>query len=181
MPAMRLAALSPTCLFLLLAPALGAADATKPDKLPKEERRELKRAGEQPAKEGRPATSDLQSRLQSRLRERLEITDDGEWAVISERIARLEELRRAAASGPIAALDRARKGAKGEAGGAEREALRTAITDRLPDAEIRSRLARVAAVQKQQAAKLAQAQEELRAVLTVRQEAIAVMFGVLPP
>lgn len=184
MPAMRFAALSPTCLFLLLVPALGAADGVKPDKgdkVPKEERREMKRSGDQPAKEARSAASDLQARIQSRLRERLEIADDGEWAVISERIARVEELRRATAGGPIATLDRARKAAKGEGGGAEREALRSAIADKLPDAEIRARLARVAEVQKQQAAKLAQAQEELRAVLTVRQEAIAVMFGVLPP
>jgi hypothetical protein len=33
---------------------------------------------------------------------------------------------------------------------------------------------------KQNEAKLAQAQEELRAVLSVRQEAIAVLYGMLP-
>lgn len=162
-------------------PALGAADSAKPEKVPKEERREMKRAGDLPAKEDKPRATEVKERISSRLRERLEVTDDAEWAVISERITRIEELRRATASGPLAALDRAKRSARGENGGAEREALRSAVTDRLPDAEIRSRLARLGEAQKRDAAKLAQAQEDLRAVLTVRQEAIAVMFGLLPP
>jgi hypothetical protein len=183
---MRFALLAPSALLLVaLTPALPAADSVKPDKadkLPKSERREMRKSGDTAAAdEKRPAPSDLQARIQSRLRERLEITDDAEWAVIAERITRVEELRRAAASGPLATLDRAKRGGKGDSGGTEREALRAAIADQLPDAEIRSRLARVAEVQKQNQAKLARAQEELRAVLTVRQEAIAVMFGVLPP
>jgi tRNA A37 methylthiotransferase MiaB len=58
--------------------------------------------------------------------------------------------------------------------------LRAAITDKLPDAEVKSRLERLREVRKQNEAKVAKAQEELRAVLSVRQEAVAVMFGLLP-
>jgi len=58
--------------------------------------------------------------------------------------------------------------------------LRAAITEKLPDAEVKSRLERLREVRKQNEAKVAKAQEELRAVLSVRQEAVAVMFGLLP-
>jgi hypothetical protein len=55
------------------------------------------------------------------------------------------------------------------------------LTSKLPDAEIKARLARVHEVYVQDGARLAKAQEELRAVLTIRQEAVAVMAGLLPP
>ena len=58
--------------------------------------------------------------------------------------------------------------------------MRAAITEKLPDAEVKSRLERLREVRKQNEAKVAKAQEELRAVLSVRQEAVAVMFGLLP-
>ncbi len=166
-----------------------AADGTKPDKgdkgdkVPKSERREMRRTADGASNnnnDARPTPVDAQARTQAKLRERLEITDDEEWTVISERINRVEELRRVAAGGPSSNADRGKRGGK-EGTGAEREALRAALADRLPDAEIRSRLSRVAEVQQQNTAKLTRAQEELRAVLTVRQEAIAVMFGLLAP
>ena len=50
----------------------------------------------------------------------------------------------------------------------------------MPDGEIKARLDRLREVRKENEAKLAKAQEDLRAVLTVRQEAIAVMYGLLP-
>lgn len=193
---MRFVTHSLPVLLLALVPALGAADATKPNKVAKEEKREMKLAGDAPAKEDKremkrsgdgPAreeranASDIQAKIQSRLRERLEITDDAEWAVVSERIKRVEELRRTVAGGVISAIDRAKRATRGEGVGAEREALRAAIADRLTDAEIRSRLSRVSEVHKQNIEKLDKAQDELRSVLTVRQEAVAVLFGILQP
>jgi hypothetical protein len=59
-------------------------------------------------------------------------------------------------------------------------ALASALRDKLPDAEIKSRLDRLRDQRKESEAKLARAQEELRAVLTMRQEAMAVMAGMLP-
>ncbi|MBL9186431.1 MAG: hypothetical protein JNK23_03040 [Opitutaceae bacterium] len=166
---------------------LFAADS---DKIPKGERRELRRAadGDLPElkkefkKEGKPAPSDAQARTLERLRERLEIPDDEEWAVVAERITRLDEARRAAGGNvSVPSLDRGKKPDRKDGGGPEREALRVAVMDRLPDAEVRSRLSRLGEVQRQNAEKLARAQQDLRAVLSVRQEAIAVMFGLLPP
>jgi chaperonin cofactor prefoldin len=52
--------------------------------------------------------------------------------------------------------------------------------DKLPDAEIKSRLTRLRDSRKTNEEKLQKVQEELRAVLTVRQEAVAVMAGLLP-
>jgi len=58
-------------------------------------------------------------------------------------------------------------------------ALRKAIDDKAPSAEIKTKLAAVRAETKAKEAKLDAAQEELRSVLTARQEAIAVANGLL--
>ena len=146
---------------------------------------------------GNSSPEDMQARLLTALRERLEITDDEEWKLISDRITKLNELRRNAGGGPgmMAFAGRgpqtgggdnnrggdANRGGRGtRAGSAEMTALQTAVRDKLPDAEIKSRLDRVRDTRKENEAKLAKAQEELRAVLTVRQEATAVVFGLLP-
>ncbi len=63
----------------------------------------------------------------------------------------------------------------------EQDALRSAVGDKLPDAEIKVRLARAHEVFQQNEALLLKVQTELRAILTVRQEAVAVMAGLLPP
>ena len=73
------------------------------------------------------------------------------------------------------------RGGRGSpSGNPEQDSLRAAIMDKLPDAEVKSRLERLREVRKQNEAKVSKAQEELRAVLSVRQEAVAVMFGLLP-
>ena len=73
-----------------------------------------------------------------------------------------------------------RRGPGGPGGSPEAEALRTAITDNLPNAEIQSRLTHLREVRKANEAKLTKAQEDLRAVLNVKQEAAAVLNGLLP-
>lgn len=150
---------------------------------------------------------DVQARVLAALRERLEITDDEEWKLISDRVAQVTELRRASGAGGGAMMfggfggrggppgggqgapgaggeGRGRGGVGGRggpgAGNTELAALSTAVRDKLPDAEIKSRLERLRQARKDSEAKLTKAQEELRAVLTVRQEAVAVVFGLLP-
>ena len=138
---------------------------------------------------------DMQARLLASLRERFEVTDDEEWKLISDRIAKVNELRRSAApmgGAMMAFAGRGAPGGEGNRGGdrggrgtprggnTELAALQSAIRDKLPDAEIKSRLDRVREMRKDNEAKLTKAQEELRALLTVRQEAVAVMFGLLP-
>ena len=73
-----------------------------------------------------------------------------------------------------------RQGRMGGANNPELDALQTAINDKAPDAEIKARLERLREVRKENEVKLTKAQEDLRAVLSVRQEAGAVLAGLLP-
>ena len=178
-------------LFLALTMALAAtAYAANPSK---EELREQKRegvaddGGAKPKKRddyaeprtGKASQSDAQVRQMDKLRERLEVTDDAEWALIVQRVTKVEELRRSVWP---AGGDKGKRPASGAPPGtAERDALRSALGDKLPDAEIKSRLARAHEAYQQNEARLQAAQAELRAVLTIRQEAHVVMAGLLPP
>ncbi len=129
----------------------------------------------------------------SSIRERLEVPDDEEWKLISTRVMKVSELRRASGGG-MAFGGRGgpppgggggggdRTSSRGTRGGGppEMELLSSALRDKLPDAEIKMRLDRLREARKANEANLAKAQDELRAVLSVRQEAVAVMFGLLP-
>ena len=152
---------------------------------------------------GNASPEDMQARMLTSLRERFEVTDDDEWKLISERIAKIAEIRRNSGGGLSAVMGFAGRGGspgggtenrgggdatRGSASGrptrpggsTEMAALQTAVRDKLPDAEIKSRLDRVRENRKENDVKLGKAQEELRALLTVRQEAVAVVFGLLP-
>jgi hypothetical protein len=61
----------------------------------------------------------------------------------------------------------------------EAEALQKAIDDNSPAAQVKAALAKYEASQKAKQAKLVQAQENLRKVLTVKQEAQATLLGLL--
>jgi hypothetical protein len=146
------------------------------------------RRGQNGQNRGNFDPAEMQQRLMNNLREQFGVTDDAEWKVISDRITSINELRRASGGGlggSIAAFRAMQGGGQnGRRGNAtvspEQDALRQAISDKLPDAEIKSRLTRLREVRKANEEKLAKSQEELRGILSVRQEAIAVMFGLLP-
>jgi hypothetical protein len=133
-------------------------------------------------------SGDAESRALAKLRERLEVADDAEWAVIVERIAKVEDARRslwapgAGGRGSPSFTEKPKRATKpGGSAHPEQDALRSALVDKLPDAEIKARLARAHELHRQNETRLLNAQEELRAVLTIRQEAVAVMAGLLPP
>ncbi|HEY1107861.1 MAG TPA: hypothetical protein VGE76_04490 [Opitutaceae bacterium] len=158
--------------------------------------------------------AEAQNRMLNALRERMGVTSDEEWGLISDRIQKVTEARRAMGGGlggpggpggmmfgggPGGARgpggpggtggDRGDRGTGGPAGGfrglpqrggsPEQTALTQAVTDKLPDAEIKARLTKLRETRKANEAKLEKAQDELRAVLTVRQEAQAVLLGLL--
>jgi hypothetical protein len=132
----------------------------------------------------------MQQQMLDRLRETLGVTDDSEWKIITDRLTVVMELRRNGAGGGFGAMRGGRGGNPADANGGgrrggsggspETDALRQAVADKLPDAEIKSRMERLREVRKANEEKLTKAQEELRAVLSVRQEAVAVMYGLLP-
>lgn len=131
---------------------------------------------------------EMQQRMSAMLREQFDVADDAEWKLISDRITAVTELRRNTLAGgggfggmrggPGGAVAGGGRGGRGAS--PEQDALRQAITDKLPEAEIKSRLERLREVRKANEEKLTKAQEELRAILSVRQEAVAVMAGLLP-
>lgn len=188
-----------TVRHLLLLTAAGAmglpwAHAAKADKVEKAELRELLAGGEstpakvKPGRRDEPAegktgrAAEIEAKSLAKLRERLEVTDDAEWAIIVERIKKVEEMRRLTWAGGAGGRGGPVVTEKGKRTAApEQNALRSAVTDKLPDAEIKLRLARAHEVHQHNEAKLFQAQADLRAILTVRQEAVAVMAGLLPP
>ena len=138
------------------------------------------------ARSGKPSPADAQARSLDRLREKLDVPDDTEWALMTERISKIDEIRRtlwtstANVRGAMPAADKGKR-AGGTSGNPERDALRAAVSDNLPDAEIKSRLARAHEIHRQNEKRLAEAQADLRAILSIRQEAVAVMAGLLPP
>ncbi|MEO6245883.1 MAG: hypothetical protein ABIQ12_10670 [Opitutaceae bacterium] len=176
-------------LFVLLVSGLLATSAVWAAKGNKDERKDLRREmgmdisgvkakGRDVAPDPRdrkPSSTDPQNRMLTKLREQLEVVDDDEWDVIAVRIEKLEEVRRGVSSS--APADRTKR----TSSNVERDMLRAAVSDKLPEAEIKSRLARAREAYHQNEDRLAAAQADLRAVLSVRQEAITVLAGLLPP
>lgn len=139
----------------------------------------------------------MQERMMEMYRQRLEITSDDEWKAIQPLVAKVNEARREAASnigrnmfrppGGGRGGDQAGGGNAGRRGGpggfgepsAEEEALQKAIESKAPAADIKAAMAKVRDAKKAREAKLATAQESLRKVLTVRQEAQALLIGLL--
>jgi hypothetical protein len=127
----------------------------------------------------------IQERINSSLRERMAITNDAEWAIIEQRINAVTKARMAtmADSGLMGGMMPG-----GRAGGfasmfgtpsPEAEALRRAVEDNAPPAQIHALLLKFQAARKEKEAAAAKAQAELKTVLTVRQEAIAVVSGLI--
>jgi len=144
--------------------------------------------------------AEMRQRMLDNARERLEIKSDDEWKVIQPRIEKVMEARRDVGfGGGMGMFGRGgrRGGADGnaaQAGGdnqgarrafrggepsAEAEALQKAIDSNASNDEIKAKLAKVREARKDKEAKLASAQEELKKVLSVKQEATAVLMGFL--
>jgi len=119
-------------------------------------------------------------------RDRLEVTDDAEWKIISERLgkvtqARMETFADSMGMGGFGGPGGGGRGFQSMFGepSAESQALQKAIDAKAPTAEIKEKLAKVREQRKQKQANLARTQEELRKVLSPRQEATAVLMGLL--
>lgn len=141
---------------------------------------------------------EMRQRMMERTREQFAVTDDAEWKIIEGKIQKVNEARRATGTGfgGGMAFGGRRGGGEAGAGGAggaggggrrgfggepspEVEELRKAVDAKAPADEIKAKLAKVREARKANEAKLEAAQEDLRKILTVRQEAVAVMMGLL--
>ena len=146
----------------------------------------------------------MRQRMTDRIREQLEITNDDEWKIIQARVEKVMAARRETSSvGSSFSFmrgmrsdrggspsdqnqadsnrrrDREREGRFGGEQSPEAEALQKAIESKASAEEIKSKLARLREVRKEKEANLEKAQEDLRKVLSARQEAAAVLLGLL--
>lgn len=135
----------------------------------------------------------MRARMIERYREQLEITSDDEWKVIEARVNKVMEARRNSMTGrggmgfmaPRGGNDgqQNRGGNRGNRGfggsSPEAEDLQAALEAKASSDEIKTKLAKLRDAKKAQQAALAKAQDDLRQVLSVRQEAAAVLMGLL--
>ena len=129
---------------------------------------------------------DFMQRMNDRMKEALKVTDE-EWTVLKPLIEKVQTAQREAGAG----RGFGGRGPGGPGGGdnntpdtrpgaAESAALRTALeSDSTSADDLKAKLAAVRAVRKKGTADLAVAREELKKVVTVRQEAVLVSMGIL--
>jgi hypothetical protein len=146
----------------------------------------------------------IQQMLMDNYRSQLEVTNDDEWVVIRPRVQKVLDARTdigiGGSTGLMGMFGGGRRGGNamqggGQAGGGRRgfgalgglfgtpgpeeQALQTAIDANTPSAALKTALERFNNARKAKQAKLEAAQAELRQVLSVRQEAIASVSGLL--
>ena len=141
----------------------------------------------------------FQQRRMDRYKEQLEVTSDDEWKIIGDRVEKVMTAQREASIGRGGGFGGGRRGgppggdpAAADTGGrtnrggffgmepnAEVDALQKAVDAKASSEELKGKLAKVRSSLKVKEANLAKAQDELRKVLSVRQEATAVLIGLL--
>ena len=130
--------------------------------------------------------ADFMQRMNDRLKASLKVTDE-EWNVLKPLIEKVQTAQREAGAGRGFGGRGGGPGGGGDnntpdtrPGAAESNALRTALeSDSTSADDIKAKLAALRAVRKKGAADLAVAREDLKKVVTVRQEAVLVSMGML--
>jgi hypothetical protein len=141
----------------------------------------------------------MRERMMSRIKDQMDVTDDAEWKVLEAAIGKVMDARRDAMQGQFGGFGGGRRrnngGDTNNANGGdnnggrrrggfgtpspEMEDLQKAIDDKAPADEIKSKLAKLREANAAKEAKLVAAQDELKKLLTARQEAVAVTSGLL--
>lgn len=131
----------------------------------------------------------FEQRMLDRTRETLSVTNDDEWNVIQPLIQKVMEARRDLGAGGMGPGPGGfggpgnRSGGQGRPGpqaSSEQQALQKVVDSGAPLSQIKDALAKYRAARKDKQAKLEAAQNNLKAVLSTRQEAQAVLVGLLP-
>ena len=146
---------------------------------------------------GRPGRGNYDpAQRMEQLKTVLEVTDDAEWKAMQPLIQKVADLRRdimfsgmgrgMGRGGPRggdnaqpAEQGQQRRGGYGGTPSPEADALQKAIESKASTAELKAALDKFVASRKAKQAALEQAQDDLRKVLTSRQEAIAAVNGLL--
>ena len=136
----------------------------------------------------------MQQRIMDNIKEDFGYTNETEWNAVKPLFQKVMDARRDVGfgGGGMGRMFRNRDRNNGDQGGnrpprggffgqpsPEAEALQKAIDDNAPTAQVKAALARYEASQKAKRAKLTEAQENLRKVLSTKQEAQATLLGLL--
>ena len=123
----------------------------------------------------------MQQRYMERAKDQLGFTNDTDWSAVQPLVQKVMEARRDTMAGMFGRFRRGGEegGNNGSSGNAERDALQQAVDSNAPAAQVKAALEKYRASQKAKQAKLEQAQEDLRKVLSQKQEASAVLLGLL--
>jgi Spy/CpxP family protein refolding chaperone len=138
----------------------------------------------------------MQQRMMERVRDNLNFTNDTDWNAVQPLVQKVMDARRDLGGGGMGMFRGGRnrggdQGGGGDNGGGrprnpffgqpspEQQALQDALDNNAPDAQVKDLLARYEASQQKKQAALKAAQENLKAVLTPRQEASAALMGLV--
>src|SRR5215469_12243718 len=135
----------------------------------------------------------FQQRMMDRVRQNLNFTNDTDWNAVQPLVQKVMDAQRDLRSGGMGMFRRNRGGGGGDQGGGgggrggffggqpspEAEALQNALDNNAPDAQVKDLLAKYQASQQKKQAALKAAQDNLRAVLTPRQEASAALMNLV--
>jgi hypothetical protein len=136
----------------------------------------------------------MRQRMVEGVREQLEVKDDAEWQIIEQRITRVWEARRDVGTagaggmrmmarrpqgGDSAQADQPNRRRFGAEPSPEEDALQKAIDSNASTADLKSAIAKYRESRKQKQAALQKAQQELKEVLNLKQEAVALSLGLI--
>jgi hypothetical protein len=136
----------------------------------------------------------FQQRMMDNIRDQLGFTNDTDWSAVQPLVQKVMDARRNVGNGGMGRMmfrrrnnnnDNGGGGGGGRRGGffgtpsPEAQALQSALDNNAPTDQIKDLLAKYEASQKAKQDALKQAQENLRAVLTPRQEAQATLLGLI--
>lgn len=127
----------------------------------------------------------MQQRMLQRIQDQLGITNATDWSAIQPLVQKVMDAQRAARGNMGHMFGRGGPGGPGGPGGVGEQsdpaatALQQAIDSSTPTDQIKGLLTKYQASQKAKQAVLATAQDNLRNVLTIRQEAQATLMGLL--
>ncbi|MEI7957971.1 MAG: hypothetical protein WCI40_02590 [Verrucomicrobiota bacterium] len=172
-----------------LAFALSAACCLAQDPTPAPSTTPSAAAPAEPARPQADRMEQFRQRMNEFLKTSLKVSDD-EWSIIQPLLEKVQSKQREALTGRFGMMGGGRRG--GDRGGQpasnrperpanpESDALKSTLeSESASPAEIKAKLEALRAAHKKAAAELDQAREELRKVLTQRQEATLVMVGIL--
>ena len=132
-----------------------------------------------------------QERRMARYQEQLGLTNQVEWDAVKPLVQKVTDAQRDVFSGQMRGMFGGGRRGQGGPGGGQggpggmlpadptRDALQQALDDNAPTAQVKDLLAKYKASQKAKQAKLEAAQADLKKVLTTKQEAEAVLAGLV--